>query len=262
METQKIVSERTFNAADFAQKKASELLLKFKPKEEVVEAASDLGEQKIEEVVEPQIKEETEGEEVIESEKEEEEVEAEEALTPKEAALMKEIVRLKAERREENQEVRIETQLGEVIPTVEEKETTDISPAEARLFTAWRDEALEELIEENPQLGTSPKLWEQFKQEYDERVPELAFAQKKKIPVTKKFFKERLNRVYRSVVPDPQSSKEEGKKELLKTQSAAAIMAASAKKGQGEGGTELQPKRKVILLKRDHSLMDWLPKKT
>lgn len=185
---------------------------------------------KPEEVVE-EVAEATEEipEEEAELEEAQEEVEPakEEAMTPKESALLREIARLKADRREQ----RVENSLGDIAATVEETEHEDVTPAEARLFTAWRNEALEEFTDKNPKYKTDPKLWERFSQEYSDRVPELVFAKRKGIPVTKALFKDRLHRVHLSLGEETSQAREEGKRELLKAQSAAAVMGAGAAKG-------------------------------
>lgn len=164
------------------------------------------------------------------------------ALSEREQALLKEIARLKKGRREESADVR----LGEIAPTTEGEEAEDVTPAEARLFTAWRDEALEELVEKYPQYKTSPKLWSQFQREYADRVPELAWAKKNGVPVSKSLFRERLMRVHKAVQDETETAREAGKKDLLKAQSAAAAMAAGSAKSSTPGTGKPLPKKNML----------------
>jgi len=179
-------------------------------------------------------------------------------VSERESALLKEITRLKADRRT----AVVETNLGDFAPTVDEEpeEQMDVTPAEARLFTAWRNEALEEVLEKYPQYKTDLKSWERFSKEYSDRVPELTVAKRDKIPVTKALFKDRMERVHRSLEDGSSKAREEGKKELLKTQSAAAVMGAgAAKASQPDSEKPIQKKR--LLVRNNGGLQNWLTKK-
>ena len=246
MEIEKIVGE-SFNAHDFAQKKAREMAEKLKPKEE----------EEVEEPVEEQ-EEATEEEEAIdepveEEEKQEEVVEG----TEKERALLREIARLKSDRREEKQKL----ELSEITPTSSEEESIDVSKAEALVYSAWRNEALEEFVDKHPEYTTNLKAKERFETEYAERLPELVYAKRHNIPVTKKFFKDRFDRIHKAVSDSTISAKESGKKELLKAQSAASVMAAGSGKSEGQDGKP-KPAKKNILLQKSGGLNSWLSKKT
>jgi len=196
-----------------------------------------------------------EPEEVIEEVEEKQE----DSMSERERALLKEITRLKADRRESA----VKIDLGEITPTVtepEEEEKAEVTPAEARLFTAWRQEALEELIEKHPQYKTDPKLWERFTQEYSERLPELVWAKRNKVSVNKSLFKERLERVHKSISDGTDSAREEGKKELLKAQSAASVMGAAAVKGT-QSSSKKPAQKKRILPRKVGGFESWITKK-
>ena len=182
----------------------------------------------------------------------------ESAMSERERALLKEVTRLKAERRA----TAVETNLGEFTSTAEdsEEEEMEVTRAEARLFTAWRNEALEELLEKYPQYKTDSRSWERFTKEYSDRVPELIIAKRDKIPVTKTLFKERLERVHRSLEDGSVKAREEGKKELLKAQSAAVVMSAGAHKSSQTDQEKSAPKKK-ILIQNKGGFESWINKK-
>lgn len=248
METEKIVGE-VFNAHDFAQKKAREMAEKLKPKEEEEEVENPVEEQE----------EATEEEETIDEPVEEEEEKQEEVVegTEKERALLREIARLKADRREEKQKL----ELSEITPTSDTEESVDVTKAEALVYNAWRNEALEEFVDKYPEYTTNPKAKERFETEYAERLPELVYAKRHNIPVTKKFFKDRFDRIHKAVSDSTVSAKESGKKELLKAQSAASVMAAGSGKGDGQDGTPKPAKKNLLLLKKG-GLDSWISKKS
>lgn len=218
-----------------------------------------------EESTEPEDTEETEAteeeEEIVShetSETEEEETEEEEKeMTSRERALLREITRLKAK----NREVEVKTELGEIEPTTQEKadDKVDVTTAEARLYTAWRNEALEDLIEKHPEYKTDPKLWERFTKEYTERVPELVWAKRSGVPVSKSLFRDRLSRIHRALQDDTGRAKEEGKKELLKAQSAASVMGAGAAKSS-QPKTK-KPAKKPFIPRNKGGLESWINKK-
>lgn len=187
----------------------------------------------------------------------EDEPEADEPLSERENALLKEISRLKKGRREEP----VDTKLDEIVPTVqEEQEAADVTPAEARLFTSWRDESLAELIEAYPQYSNDPKLWARFLQEYSERVPEVVMAKRNKLSITKSLFKDRLMRVHKALGESTDRSREEGKKDLLKAQAAASVMGAGNARSSAPGAAK--PKAKENFLRRTPGGMEsWKTKK-
>lgn len=190
-------------------------------------------------------------------EEEEKEEPKEDSVSDRERALLKEITRLKSDRRAES----VKIELGEITPTVEEvEETADVTPAEARLFTAWRNEALEEIVEKYPQYKTDPKLWERFTQEYSERVPELVWAKRNKVPVSKSLFKERLARVHHSLQDNTDRAREDGKKELLKAQSAASVMGAGAAKSS-QSDRDKPAQKKPFIPRSKGGFESWITKK-
>ena len=163
-------------------------------------------------------------------------------MTPRERALLRELSRVK----QLNRAAVVEPKLGGIVPNAEdEAPKAKITPALAAVYTAWRDEALEEFVEKHPKYKTDPKLWERFSREYSELVPEIVHAERNKIPVTKALFKERIRKVHRSLGEDVSNEREEGKKELLKAQSAAAIMASGASKGSMPGA-KAAPKKTLF----------------
>ena len=215
-------------------------------------------EEKPEEKEEEKPLEDAQESEVKEEETTEEETKKDDSISGRERALLKEITRLKADRRVDS----VKIELDEIAPTIEEaaEETEEVTPAEARLFTAWRNEALEELVEKHPQYKTDPKLWERFAQEYSERVPELVWAKRNKVSVGKSLFRERLQRVHRALQDNTDNAREEGKKELLKAQSAADVMGAGAAKGSQPSPEKPAPKKHFI--PRNAGGFDsWLTKK-
>ena len=222
METE-IIKAVEFDAAGFAQAKAREMAEKFaeKPEEEVEEAPQ-----------EPTEAVEEEQPEVVEAPVTEEPTEAVATDSLEVAALKKELARVKAKLREPEVQETFATDLAEIKPTFEEDETVEVTSAEARLFTSWRDEALEELLTEHPEYSQDAKAWARFQAEYKDRVPELVYAKQNNVPVTKKLFKERLTRVHRAINDGTLQAKSDGKAELLKAQSAASIMASGSKKGE------------------------------
>jgi hypothetical protein len=187
-----------------------------------------------EEEVLDEVKEEesTETEEEVKEESVEEDSKDEEPKeTPRELALRKEVERLKADRRERKIDSNFVVQ--------EKEEEATITRAEARLFESWRAEVLDEFLDKNPEYRENEDLWSSFVREYEDRVPEVQYAEKKKIPITKQLFKERMNSIHRSLGMDTVKAKEEGKKELLKTQSTASVYASGS--GTGEK-TQATPK--------------------
>jgi len=241
-----------FNAAEFAQTKAKEMAEKFATKDEpAIEETEETQEES------PEVEQAEEVSQPVEEQTEESEPEV---VSDEVAALKKELARVKGKLRDrpEVEEATVDMNLTEIVPTTLGAKSTVITPAEARLFTAWRDEALEELIEENPQYLTNPNAWKQFEAEYKDRIPELEYANKHKVPITKKFFKERLIRVHRAVSDDTSSERDAGKAELLKAQSAAQVMGAGSKKG--EVTTPVQEARRLFPKKND-SLDSWITKK-
>jgi len=217
--------------------------------EETLNRVEEPNEEVVEEVVEEPIETET-----IEETTEQ----PTESVSERESALLKEISRLRASKREES----FTTHLDEIPPTVEEaqEETMEVTPAEARLFTAWRNEALEELFEKYPKYRTDARAWENFVKEYSDRVPELTVAKRNKTSVTKSLFRERMERVHRSLEDGSSSAREEGKKELLKAQSAASVMGAGAAKGS-QPNPEAPAQRKHLLPKKSGGFESWITKK-
>lgn len=254
METK--TSQPKVTTTELAAKKANEMREFFskkeEPKEEEEETQEEPSEESEEEVVEDPVEEKTEEP----TEEKEEEKPQEETKTKREAALEREIARLKADRRES----RVEQHLEEITPTVEEEEEAEVTKAEARLFTAWRNEALSDLHKKFPKYTTDPKLWEKFVEEYEDRIPDLVYAKRKNIPITKEFFSERLMRVHKSVSDEKAQAKEEGKKEVLKTMSTATLMGAGSQSSQ-----KTIPKvsaKKSLYQRPSSSLADWITKKT
>lgn len=184
--------------------------------------------------------EETKEEEVLEEEpleadeetetKEEESEEIEEAKEEEDSskkvidALRKENDRLKADRRERK--------IESTFSVKEEEEETKITRAEARLFESWRSEELENFLSTHPQYRDNEDLWSDFVKEYEDRLPEIQYAEKRKIPITKQLFKDRMNSIHRSLGLETDKAKEEGKKELLKAQSSASVYSSGS--GAGE----------------------------
>ena len=244
METEKIKSEGV-NLHDFAQQKAREMQEKLQPKEEeepTEEATEEDVEAIEEEVDEPEVEEPKE--EVIDQ-------------SSKEQALLKEIARLKAGRREE----KIKLELSDIATTADIEESVDVTKAEALVYNAWRNEALEEFVTLHPEYTTNPKLKERFETEYAERLPELVYAKRHNLSVTKKFFKDRFERIHKAVSDSRISAKEDGKKELLQAQSAASVMAAGSGKSEGQDGKP-KPVKKNLLLQNRGGLNSWLSKKS
>lgn len=199
---------------------------------------------------EEQIQEEEQEEEVKEPEKEPEpepefEKQPEEDFKAIADARLKEIERLKAEKRE----------IRAFAPMPEQD--TAYSKAELRVFESLRDDAFQEFLETNPQYKENETTWQKFLSEYQDRVSELEYAKRKKVPVTKRLFKERLESIHKALVGSD-VIKEEGKKELLQRQSEAQILGAAANSGN-EVEMGKKPERQRILPKPGHGFSDWIP---
>lgn len=161
-------------------------------------------------------------------------------------ARLKEIERLKADKRS----VRSFNPIAE---TNNDKYTK----AELRVFESLREDAFQDFLDANSQYRENDTLWEKFLGEYQDRISELDFAKRKNVPVTKRLFKERLESIHRSI-GGVENLKEEGKKELLRSQSEAQILGAAS--GSGEN-VDLgnKPSRDRILPKKGHGFQDWIP---
>ena len=248
------MEQKKFSASEFATKKASEMRERFAEKEETPaepqEPSIETPEEELPVVPDEVLPVEMATEEPLA----EEEPPAVEPQTPKEKALLKEIARLKEDRREAR------TNLGEVVPTVQEDEQAEVTKAEARLFTAWRDEAFDEIQTKYPQYKTNPKLLERFVDEYQDRIPDLMYAKRKNVPVTKAFFMERLMRVHRAITDPTAQAKEDGKKEALKTISDATFMSAGSQGGQ-RINTPAPTAKRPLFQKPSSSLSDWITEK-
>ena len=250
-------TKEKFNPTEFAQKKAQEMAEKFsEPEEETVTEDEEVQDEPVE--VEDEVEEEQDTEPVEEVQ---EEVELDVAAIDDEseavAALKKELARVKGKLR---QKVEVVTPAHISLDAIDSHtESKEITPAEVRLFTAWRNEALEDLIDEHPKYKSDPRQWELFKQELQDRVPELEYAKRHNIPITKKFFKERLTRVHRAISDNTVSARNAGKAELLKAQSTAQVMAAGSKKGEIPRPVKAAPRR--LFPKKSNSLDAWVAKK-
>ena len=249
METKQ--EEKSFNATEFAQRKAKEMQEKLTQKPELEEVESSETPQD-----EPVEVEKPQEEEVI-PEEATEMSERERQLVEETQALKRELARAKGERRE--QALKIE--LPEVSANFEEEEKgVQVTKGEVALYSGWREEALEKFLDVHPEYTSNPRLKKAFEQECKDRLPELVYAKRNNIPVTPKLFKERFDRVHRSISDQKGKAMEEGKKELLQAQSAASVMGAASGKSSAVGGTE-KPKSK-FLFKKSAGLQDWLVKKT
>jgi len=176
--------------------------------------------------------------------------------TERERALLKELARVKAKNRQE----KVDIKLDEISSTVEDDEAMEVTKAEARVFTSWRQEALEDLVAKNPQYKKSPKLWAKFLEEYKDRVPELVWAKRNNVPVTKSLFKERLTKIHNSILGSSTSAREAGKKELMKAQSAASVMGAGAGKSS-QPAEKTKTNQRKVLPRVNNSLDSWISKK-
>lgn len=194
-------------------------------------------------------------EETQEEIKKEPEVKDVEGETPKERALREEVTRLKKERREARQLVPLESKADD-----EPIDEVQVTKSEALVYNSFQQEALDEFLEAHPHYNDDEDQWKSFMAENEDRVPLVDYAKKKGVPLTKKLIRERLDSIHRALGADVQGAKEEGKKELLRTQSAAQIMAAGSK-----GGHEVQPEKQPVkqnrFKKSDTGLESWLSKK-
>lgn len=199
------------------------------------------------EVNEEEVKE---TEEVVEQQEKKEEVKETVNYQEIAEARLKEIERLKSEKRNTRN-----------FNSLSDDKPESFTKAEVRVFESLRDDAFQEFLEVNPQYKDNDELWGKFLDEYQDRVSELTFAQKKKMPVTKRLFKERLESVHKSIGGSLSNPKEEGKKELLQAQSAAQIMGAASGTGE-QVDLGKQPERQRLLPKKGNGFADWVkPKK-
>ena len=210
-------------------------------------------EEVLDEVVEETPTDDVEDEEVQEEQKESE-VKQVEGETPKERALREEVTRLKKERREARQLTPLESKADD-----EPVEEVPVTKSEALVYNSFQQEALDEFLEAHPHYNEDEEGWKLFMAENGDRVPLVDYAKKKGIPLTKKLIRERLESVHRALGADVQGAKEEGKKELLRTQSAAAVMTASNK--GGERAPEKQPVKRTLFKKSSNDMSYWITKK-
>lgn len=174
--------------------------------------------------------------------------------TPKERALRAEVTRLKKERREARQLTPLESKTED-----EPDEQVPVTRSEAVIFNSFQQEALDEFLEAHPSYNEDEDGWKSFLDEYTDRVPMVDYAKKKGVPLTKKLIRERLDSIHRALGTDVQGAKEEGKKELLRTQSAAAVMAAGNKGGEVQ--PEKQPAKRSLFKKQSNDMSSWITKK-
>jgi len=219
--------------------------------EERAKQAPDV-EEEIEETENP-----TPTEEETEAPEEEKEAEVKdvEGETPRERALRQELARVKKQNREARRLSPLEAKATEE----EEEEQATVTRSEAIVYNSFQDNALAEFLESHPAYAENDEAWGAFMAEFEDRVPLVEWARRKKQPLTEKLIKERLESIHRSLGSDAQTAKEEGKRELLKAQSAAAVMSA----GSSTGGKAPEPtnKPKPLFTKRDNSLSSWITKK-
>uniref|UniRef100_A0A6M3Y3Z8 Uncharacterized protein n=1 Tax=viral metagenome TaxID=1070528 RepID=A0A6M3Y3Z8_9ZZZZ len=157
--------------------------------------------------------------------------------TPRERALRAELKRVKKERSEFKRELA-------PVSSKEEKDDA-VSKAEAIVINSLQQEALEDFLAENPEYNTNDKLWNQFMDEFKDRASIMDAAKRKNISITKSFVKDRLNSIHRSFGTEATGAKEEGKAELLRSQSQAAV-AASVKKGQSVDTEGSAPRKRIL----------------
>lgn len=210
--------------------------------------------EEIDEVVEETSVETVEGEESHEETPKEDEVKDVEGETSKERALREEVTRLKKERREARQLTPLESKADD-----EPTDTVLVTKSEAIVYNSFQQEALDEFLTAHPHYNEDEKEWKAFIAENEDRVPLVDFAKRKGVPLTKKLIRERLDSIHRALGADVQGAKEEGKKELLRTQSAAQVMAA------GNAGGEVQPDKQPVkqnrFKKSSNGLDSWITKK-
>lgn len=206
------------------------------------EAEANETDESIEEVEEVVEESQESTEEVAEESAEEVEEVAEEPVDEEKTALRKEIERLKAERRDRK---------------LDSFKSSDdsITKPELRMFESLREDAFREFLVANPQYEKDDGLWDKFLDEYKDRVSEVKYAQRKGVPVSKHLFKQRLESIHNSMGVKTDSAKDEGKRELLKAQSAAKIYGAAS--GTGEGPTGTKTVRKRILPQSSKGLKSW-----
>ena len=209
--------------------------------------------EEIDEVVEETISDEV-VEEVEQEEQKVPEIKDVDGETPKERALRDEITRLKKERREARQLTPLESKADD-----EPVEEVLVTKSEALVYNSFQQEALDEFLEDHPHYNEDEDGWKSFLAENEERVPLVDYAKKKGVPLTKKLIRERLESVHRALGADVQGAKEEGKKELLRTQTAAQIMAASSK--NGEVPPPKQPVKRSLFKKTSNDMSSWITKK-
>lgn len=173
--------------------------------------------------------------------------------TPRERALRQEVTRLKKERREARRLIPVEKTKADD----DEADQQPVTKSEATLYNAFQQEALDDFLDEHPEYGENDETWSAFMAEFEDRLPMVEWAEKKKIPLTKKLIRERLKSIHRALGSDITRAKEEGKKELLKTQSAAQIAAAGSARGVRHD-IEGKAPRKRILPKKQSGFSSWV----
>jgi len=204
-------------------------------KEEVKEEVKDVVEtsdspEPVEEAPQP---EETKEEEV----KEESQLKDVVGESERERALRKEVTRLKKERREFKREL-------SPVPSAADKDES-LSKAEALVVNSLQQEALDKFINQHPEYRDSDKVWQAFMSEFDDRVPISEVAKRKGTTVTKSLVTDRLRSIHNAVGKDTDNAKEEGKSELLQTQSQAAI-AASVATGQAVDNSAPVTRKRIL----------------
>lgn len=193
--------------------------------------------------VEPETDEESTGEAIQQeetpSQEEEDEGQLKEVVgeTERERALRAEVTRLKKQRREFKRE------LSPVLSKDDKDES--LSKAEALVVNSLQQEALDEFIAQHPEYSESDKVWQQFMTEFDDRVPISELAKRKNVAVTKSLVMDRLRSIHSAIDKDKDNAKEEGKAELMKNQSQAAI-AASVRGGQSVDDSQVVQRKRIL----------------